>query len=41
MIESRMQRNIFGTKWNEATAELRNWTAVISIIFTPHYILFG
>jgi len=40
VIESRLLRKLYGTKWNEATAELRNSTTVISIIFTPHYILF-
>jgi hypothetical protein len=39
-IESRLLRKIFGTKWNKATKKLRNGTFWISIMFTPHYIVF-
>jgi hypothetical protein len=41
VIESRLLRKLFGTEWNETTGELRNWTAWISIMFPPHYILFS
>jgi hypothetical protein len=38
VIESRLLMNIFGTEWNEAKGELRNWTAWISSLHIIHVI---